>query len=44
MLDKWTLLSVTMPIKIAKYGLSKLEENQIVIAGGLLIDNGSTRS
>lgn len=44
MLDKWTLLSITMPIKIAKYGLAKVEENQIVIAGGLLVDNSSTRS
>jgi N-acetylneuraminic acid mutarotase len=44
MLDKWTMLHIPMPIKIAKYGLAKIEENQIVIAGGLLIDNSSTRS
>eukprot|EP00347_Sterkiella_histriomuscorum_P015469 403356908 len=44
MLDKWTILSLTMPIKLAKYGLAKIEENQIVIAGGLLVDNSSTRS
>lgn len=44
MLDKWTSISISMPIKIAKYGLAKLDENQIVIAGGLLIDNSSTRS
>jgi N-acetylneuraminic acid mutarotase len=44
MLDKWTLLSITLPIKIAKYGLAKIEENQIVIAGGLLVDSGSNRS
>ena len=45
MLDKWTLVSFIMPIKLAKYGLAKIEENQIVIAGGLLVDNaGSTRS
>ena len=44
MLDKWTMLSISMPLKLAKYGLAKAEENQIVIAGGLLIDNSSTRS
>jgi len=33
-----------MPIKLAKYGLAKTEENQVVIAGGLLVDNSSTRS
>ncbi|CDW72594.1 kelch motif family protein [Stylonychia lemnae] len=44
MLDKWTSLTITMPIKLAKYGLAKIEENQIVIAGGLLVDNQSTRS
>lgn len=42
MLDKWTLLSITMPIKIAKYGLAKVDENQIIIAGGLLVDNSSS--
>jgi N-acetylneuraminic acid mutarotase len=44
MLDKWTLLSISLPLKIAKYGLAKVEENQIVIAGGLLVDNVTTRS
>jgi len=27
MLDKWTLLSISLPLKIAKYGLAKVEEN-----------------
>lgn len=45
MLDKWTLLSINLPLKIAKYGLAKIEENQIVIAGGLLVDStASTNS
>lgn len=44
MLDKWTLVNFNMPIKIAKYGLVKIDENQLIIAGGLLIDNASTRS
>lgn len=44
MLDKWTIITITMPIKLAKYGLAKVEENQIVIAGGLIVDNSSTRS
>lgn len=45
MLDKWTLLSITMPLKLAKYGLAKVEENQIVISGGLIVDNApSTRA
>ena len=40
MLDKWTNLSINMPLKLAKYGLAKTEENQVLIAGGLLIDGG----
>ena len=27
MLDKWTLLSISLPLKLAKYGLAKTEEN-----------------
>ena len=27
MLDKWTNLSVNMPLKLGKYGLAKIEEN-----------------
>ena len=41
MLDKWTNLSINMPLRLAKYGLGKIEENQIIIAGGLLIDGGN---
>ena len=41
MLDKWTVLSVALPLKLAKFGLAKLEENQVVIAGGLLVDGAS---
>jgi hypothetical protein len=33
-----------MPLKLAKYGLAKLEENQLVISGGIILDNASTRS
>ena len=44
MLDKWTLLSINLPLKLAKYGLSKIDDNQIVIAGGLIVENASNRS
>jgi N-acetylneuraminic acid mutarotase len=44
MLDKWTLLSIQMPLKLAKYGLAKSEENMVVIAGGLLVDTASGRN
>lgn len=44
MLDKWTFLSISMPLKLAKYGLAKTDDNQILIAGGLLVDSSSTRS
>jgi hypothetical protein len=27
MIDKWSTLTFTMPIKLAKYGLAKIEEN-----------------
>jgi hypothetical protein len=44
MLDKWTLLSISMPLKLAKYGLAKLEDNSIIICGGLLVDSSTTKS
>ncbi len=43
MLDKWTLLSITMPLRMAKYGLAQTDENQIVIVGGIFVENQTTR-
>lgn len=33
----WFLIQVKMPLKIAKFGLCKLDDDNILIAGGLLI-------
>jgi hypothetical protein len=33
-----------MPLKLAKYGLAKSEENIVVIAGGLIVDTASGRN
>lgn len=41
MLDKWTMITIVLPLKLAKYGLCKVEENQILIIGGLMIESGS---
>jgi hypothetical protein len=31
-----------MPLRIAKYGLCKMEDNQIIIAGGLIVENSAS--
>jgi len=35
MLDKWTVLSLVLPTKLAKYGLCRVDDTQIVICGGI---------
>mmetsp|Transcript_248 Transcript_248/g.256 ORF Transcript_248/g.256 Transcript_248/m.256 type:complete len:357 (+) Transcript_248:1060-2130(+) len=42
MLDKWTLLSICMPLKLAKYGLCKVDDSHLIIAGGLLSESTSS--
>lgn len=44
MLDKWTILTISLPLKLAKYGLCKVEENQIILAGGLMVEGGTSTS
>ena len=35
MLDKWFAIKLKLPKKIAKLGISKLDENTILICGGI---------
>ena len=42
MLDRWTLITVCMPIKLAKYGLCQLDESSLMIVGGLFVDSGTS--
>jgi N-acetylneuraminic acid mutarotase len=44
MLDKWTLLSINLPTKLAKYGLCKFDDSQIIIAGGISSGDNSQYS
>ncbi len=41
MLDKWTMMTIKLPVKIAKYGLAKIDDSQIIIAGGLYADSST---
>ena len=42
MLDKWTLLYVKLPLKIAKLGAVAIDRNSILIAGGIFGDTEMT--
>lgn len=37
-LDKWTLMYIKLPLKIAKLGAISLDRNSILIAGGIFGD------
>ena len=34
--DKWLLLSIRMPVKLAKLGAVAFDKNSILIAGGIV--------
>jgi hypothetical protein len=38
MLDKWSLLYLKLPLKIAKLGAVSIDRNSIIIAGGIYGD------
>ncbi len=42
MLDKWTVLYVKLPLKIAKLGAVTIDRTSILIAGGIYGDTDTT--
>ena len=37
-MNQWSQVSVKMPLRIAKFGLSMIDSENLIIAGGLLME------